>query len=195
MSPLHSLFKNAALLTIVLYLHWRTKAWPRGAWGVPVGLAVACALVVGLGFPIRHIAVEPIQTGIPPEPQESQFARFREFDGQIADLTKGTCLVAFVSLECEHCHDLVSSLGERSRQGPLPPVYLICYGKAADAPAFLAQTNTAFRFTCVEPGVFFNYIGENPPRLYLLQNGQVRAFWDRDTFDPAQLASWGSPAR
>jgi hypothetical protein len=193
MSPLHSLAKNVALLVIVFYLFGRTRGWPAGSWRVPAGIAVASALAVGLGLPVRQIAVQPPTVGTAPRPRESQFARFRDFEGQVADLTQGICLVAFVSLDCEHCQALITRIGEVARQRTLPPVYLICYGDAAEMPAFLAATGTGFPLACVEPEVFFEYIGEEPPRLYLLRDGQVRAFWDEDTFDPAQLRPWCPP--
>jgi hypothetical protein len=191
MSPLHSLVKNVALLTIVGYLYKGTQSWPRGRWWLPAVLAVISALVVGLGFPVRHIAVAPpAPAGVPAPPQESRFARFREFDGRSVDLAQGVNLVAFVSLDCEHCQALVTRLGEVARQQALPPVYLLCLGDAADAPLFLAETGSDFPAACIEPGVFFDYIGEAPPRLYLLQDGQPRAFWDEETFAPTQLAPW-----
>ena len=189
MSPLHSLLKNAVLLAIVLYLYWKTRGWPAGAWPVPAGLAAVSLLVVLLGFPVRHIAVQPAAGAHPGE--QSRFAEFRRFSpGGDANLTTGTCLVAFVSLDCDHCRDLVSRLGDAARQQLVPPVYLLCLCEGADASAFFAATHADFPYLCVEPNVFFDFIAERPPRLYLLQGGQVRAYWDGAEFDPAQIRAW-----
>jgi hypothetical protein len=193
MSPLHSLFKNAALLAVVAYLYRQVRVWPGGTWRIPAGLAVASALVVGLGFPVRRIAVQPTASGGSSLTTKSPFARFREFDGRAVDLTTGVCLVAFVSLDCEHCQSLVVRLGEAAGLQALPPVYLVCHGDAAVAPQFLAQTGTEFPLALVAPAVFFDYIGDKPPRLYLLEDGQVRAYWDDETFEPAQCAPWWAP--
>jgi len=190
MSPLHSLGKNLALLVIAAYVYRGSRDWPRGSWRIPAGLAAASVLVVGLGFPVRRIPVQAEGPTAVRAPKESPFARFREFDGSPVDLTLGTCLVVFVSLECEHCQALTTRLGEVTRQQALPPVYLVCYGDAGELPRFLAETGAEFPAACVEPEVFFEFIGKDPPRLYLLGDGQARAFWDVDTFDPAQLAPW-----
>ena len=191
MSPLESLFKNLALIGLVLYLFRKTREWPAGSWGVPAGLAAASLLIVLLGFPVRQIDVHPsVET---PSTEKSRFAEFRAFsDGQAADLTTGTCLAVFVSLDCDHCRALVTSLAEASGQNALPSTYLICLGETNEAPAFLQDTGADFPYLCAEPETFFAFIGELPPRLYLLQNGQARAFWDSETFDPQQLRPWWS---
>ncbi len=191
MSPLESLFKNLALVGLVLYLFRKTRGWPVGSWRVPAGLAAASLLTVFLGFPLRQIDVHGSAEA--PSAEKSRFAQFRGFsDGQAADLTKGTCLAVFVSLDCDHCRALVTSLAEAAGERALPSTYLICLGETEDAPAFFKDTEADFPYLCVEPETFFAFIGERPPRIYLLQNGQARAFWDNETFDPQQLRPWWS---
>ncbi len=191
MSPLESLFKNLALLGLVLYLFRKTRGWPAGSWRVPAGLTAASLLIVLLGFPVRQVVVHPsVET---PSTEKSRFAEFREFsDGQAADLTAGTCLAVFVSLDCDHCRALVTSLAEADGQGALPPTYLLCLGETSEVPSFFNDTGAEFPYLCVEPETFFAFIGERPPRLYLLQHGQARAFWDKEAFDPRQLRPWWS---
>ncbi|MEI7901830.1 MAG: MauE/DoxX family redox-associated membrane protein [bacterium] len=191
MSPLESLFKNLALFGLVLYLFRKTRGWPAGSWRVPAGLAAASLLIVFLGFPARQIGVHP--SVATPSTGKSRFAEFRGFsDGQAADLTTGTCLAVFVSLDCDHCRTLVTSLAEADSQNALPSTYLICLGETSKAPAFFRGTDADFPYLCVGPKTFFAFIGERPPRLYLLQHGQARAFWDNETFDPQQLRPWWS---
>lgn len=188
MSPRHSLWKNLALLGVVAYLFRGTRGWPAGSWKAPAALAAASVLVTVLGCPIRRIEVQPAGGGA--VPGKSRFARFREFDRGPAELTAGICLVAFVSLDCEHCRALMTRVGEAARRESLPPVYMLCYGDAEELSLFQSETGADFPAACIEPGVFFDFIGKEPPRVYLLEDGQVRAFWDTDTFDPAQLAPW-----
>lgn len=189
MSPLESLFKNGVLIALVLYVFWGTKGWPAGAWFVPGGLAVASLLAVLVGFPVRQISVQP--SGKVASAEKSRFAEFRAFsDGRTADLTKGTCLAVFVSLDCDHCRALVTSLVDAESQRALPPVYLLCLGEESEIPSFLNDTGAEFPYLCIKPETFFDFIKELPPRLYLLQEGQVRAFWDKEEFDPQQLRPW-----
>jgi hypothetical protein len=84
----------------------------------------------------------------------------------------------------------MQALATASRTVPLPPVYVVCLGSSNDVPAFLERAGAFFPAMCVAPEVFFGFIGEKPPRLYLLEQGEVRAFWDRDTFEPAQIEPW-----
>ena len=189
MSPLHSLCKNLALLALAGWLRRGTREWPAGSPAVPAVLAAASALIVFLGFPARPVAVEPDAAGTAAGP--SRFAVFHSLsDGRPAGLTTGTCLAVFVSLDCEHCRALVTRLAEVGRQQPLPPVRLICLGEAKDTPAFLAGTGADFPWLCAAPETFFGFIGERPPRLYLLQDGRPRAFWDTETFSPEQIRRW-----
>jgi len=189
MSPLESLFKNLALIGLVCYLFLKTKGWPDGTWRAPAGLVVASLLVILLGFPVRQIGVQPSTQAATTE--KSRFAEFREFSGgQKADLAAGTCLAVFVSLDCDHCRALVTSLADAAGEQALPPTYLICLGEASDASAFMSETGAEFPYLCVQPETFFAFINELPPRLYLLQHGQVRAFWDKEEFDPQQLRPW-----
>jgi|GEM_PF-364836 len=189
MSPLESLFKNLVLIGIVLYLFFATKEWASGRWLVPSVLTVFSLGVIFIGFPVRQISVQP--SSGKPLSEKSRFAEFRAFNGdQTADLTKGTCLVAFVSLDCDHCKALVTSLVDADGQNAVPPTYLICLGETNDVPAFLNDTGAGFPTLCVKPESFFSFIGERPPRLYLLQQGQIKTFWDDESFDPKHLQTW-----
>ena len=189
MSPLESLFKNAALIALVLFLFAKTKGWTSGSWRFLLVFTVASLLIVFLGFPVRQISVQPSAQA--PVSEKSRFSEFRTFnDDQTADLTKGTYLVVFVSLDCDHCRSLVTSLADADSQQEVPPVYLICLGEASEAPGFLSDTGAEFPFLCVQPETFFAFIGKRPPRVYLLQQGQVRAFWDDESFDPKLVRAW-----
>lgn len=76
------------------------------------------------------------------------------------------------------------------RRFTLPATYLVCLGETNEAPAFFQDTGADFPYLCVPPEQFFAFIAEKPPRLYLLQRGQPRAFWDHESFDPQQLRPW-----
>lgn len=187
MSPKESIVKNLALLALAAYLARKTRGWPAGTWRAPAGLALASLLVVFLALPVRPVPVLP--AGKTPPPSESRFSGFRQFsNGLTANLTTGTCLVAFLSLDCEHCASLAARLGEDARQQRLPPLYAIFLGKPQEAPGFLKTANAEFPYLCAEPRVFYDFIGKRPPRVYLLQEGAARRFWDEETFDADQLA-------
>lgn len=191
MSPLESLFKNLALVGLVVYLFRKSRGWLAGSWRVPAGLMAASVLIVFLGFPVRQIDVHP--SGRPLPTEKSRFAEFSGFsNGQAVDLTTGTCLAVFVSFDCDHCRALVTRLAEVGSQHSLPSTYLVCLGETNEATAFFSGTGADFPYVCVKPERFFAFIAERPPRIYLLQRGQARAFWDTETFDPQQLRPWWS---
>jgi hypothetical protein len=80
------------------------------------------------------------------------------------------------------------------RRFTLPATYLVCLGETNEAPPFFQDTGADFPYLCVPPEQFFAFIAEKPPRLYLLQRGQPRAFWDHESFDPQQLRTRGGHA-
>jgi len=63
-------------------------------------------------------------------------------------------------------------------------------GEESEAPGFLSDTGAEFPFLCVQPETFFAFIGKRPPRVCLIQQGQVRAFWDDESFDPKLVRTW-----
>lgn len=188
-SPRLSLVKNVWMLLLISGLFWKTRGLPVGTWRVPAAFAAASVALVFAAAPVRSVKVPP--TGRPAPQTPSRFAEFRHFSGgRTVNLTTGVCLVAFVSLDCEHCIALMKRLGESARSDVLPPVYALCLGEEKDAPAFFTTAAADCPYLCVSPGIFFEFIGNVPPRLYLLKNGQPLTTWDGEAFSAVQLVPW-----
>ncbi len=181
MSPKASLAKNILLLIGAAWL-WRETRVSQTATKslVPVIMALSALLIVFAGFPIRS------ETGLLPPAADkgtappSRFSRFTDFEpvGSV-DLTRGTRIVVFVSLTCDHCQKLT---GELAATPGLPDVYLIALGEPHEWDEFALVSQSDFPRLLIEPELFFDYIGAKPPRVFLLQDGQPIGRWDEGEF-------------
>ena len=179
MSPKASLVKNAALVALAAWLWRAAPPDPRRyGWALLAG-AAAVAAGVGLALPVR-----------PPVSPAPRFAR-PDFP-----VDRGRVLLAFLSLDCEHCRAAATAIGEWRRErvaaapAEPPASFFVFLGAAEDAPAFLRETGTAaVRHMMGDPRDFFAAIADQPPSVYVLHDGQVLARWDGEAFTPAALAA------
>ena len=63
------------------------------------------------------------------------------------------------------------------------PVVLVCLGDTSEYPAFQRKTQSRFPWLIAPPLDFMDMIGDAPPRLYLLRNGQPLKVWEGDHVD------------
>jgi len=189
MSSLEALLKNLVLLGLALSAYRMTSMEKRSAL-VPVSLAALCFTAVWFVAPVRH-------------DYEGSFAKYTQFTqaGRV-DLTSGEILVAVFNAECEHCQAAARELEALAEQGaPLPPIYVLMLAEnTATATAFSEKTNTHYPYHLISENEFFDLIGNTPPRVYWLRQGQIQARWDtaiteniRATFKPRTAATL-SPA-
>lgn len=182
MSPAASLVKNLGLAAVVALLARGTRGWAAGSWRVPALLAAVATLTVFLAFPVRPAALA--------SPGPFPFAGLgRPADGPGSGLATGTWLVAFLSLECEECEALASQLGQASGEGGLPPAFAVCLGDTGSPSAFFGRAGSQIPHVVVGPEVFFRFVGEKPPRLYLLKDGKTLGTWDGDRLSPGEILS------
>ena len=189
MSPAQALIKNILLMALLAWgwkLHPADRSRPR--WQVPA-LAAMALLLVFLGFPMKNARLKPVGAKKNPVVTStvSPFARLTEFNTGTIDVTHGRCLLAFLSVDCEHCRAMAAQLRELSENKILPPVYLILLGDQADIPPFLTETGVSFPYTHPKADVFFEFVDDVPPYLYLLQDGRILAKWNQDRFTPDVL--------
>lgn len=186
MTPRQSLGKNLVLLGLCCWGYTCSRSWSRGGWKVPLLLAVVS---IGITLVTAPEVVAAPSPGVATDPAEpSRFAQFSGFtDAPDADLTDGTVLVLLVSLDCEHCREVTSDLVAADRTAPLPSIYMICLGDEEALMEFQFMTEAMYPSLIVEPETFFQFIGQAPPRLYLLQDGHVIQSWDQEAFSTATV--------
>lgn len=116
-----------------------------------------------------------------PAAADRPFAQFKVTDANNThDLGQDTYLVAFLSDSCSHCQETVAKLNSVPKGiGQLPVVGLIL-GEENTLRQFREQFKPQFPMAIVKPLTFFEFIGNAPPRFYLIQNGKSLRYWDDD---------------
>jgi hypothetical protein len=177
-SPGVALIRNIVFLAIIAAA-WR-RLGERTGWSGPITIAIISI--------VTTMAIAPITAGAPPPPDNgdttappSPVTTFRDFSDGPNTLLEGVHLVAFFSLECEHCMQVAGDLAAHADQ--LPPIRVIYFGEASKVPEFEGMSGSAFPWHLTDPGRFFDFIGDAPPRVYLLQHGKEIARWDQGDFN------------
>jgi hypothetical protein len=117
------------------------------------------------------------------EKKVSVFAGFKEFSGETVDLDSGEKIVALFSLDCEDCMETALKIGELMRANNLPAVYVLFLGEQEQVADFFEAAQTEFKYQIIPPQKFFPLIGNFPPRIVYLKEGNILGDWDYDTFD------------
>ena len=111
------------------------------------------------------------------------FESFTHFEpkGRV-DLTSGENLIAVFNLDCDHCQETASVLGELKRKHEkFPGLYVLFYQEGSTTVEdFENLTQSYFPYTLVDVNIFFDLIGDSPPRIYYLKDGSVAEIWDAD---------------
>lgn len=99
-------------------------------------------------------------------------------DSETLALGKGTFLVAFLSTTCEHCQSWVESLNALAVTPGYPKVVGLMLGDETSLKEFRDQTSPEFPTALLDTAVFFQFIGDAPPRLTLVRDGSQVKFWE-----------------
>lgn len=111
------------------------------------------------------------------------FAGFRvEHDGGVLDLGSGTYLVAMLSATCDDCREAVIPLSDLTYYPDVPQVVGLVLATDDEYAAFLREMEPIFASQPIDPMLFFELIGDEPPRFYVVRDGApIRSL---DTLDP-----------
>ncbi len=104
-----------------------------------------------------------------------------EPEGRV-DLTAGQKTVAVFNLDCEHCQEAAKELGALSRNNKkFPKLYLLFYQEGSTTVSeFENLTQSSFPYAFIDVNMFFDLIGNAPPRIYHLKEGKVESVWDEN---------------
>ena len=171
MSPLEAILKNIALIFIGVYLFIKSEHKSERIY-IPITVLFASLIIIFIFVPIKSY-------------DDLTFSKYTNFEieGRV-DLTDGDKLVAVFFIDCEHCietaNEIVKLEIETSR---LQNFYILFSGEETDSVKhFLDKTNIQHPYLKIPIDVFFDLIGNAPPRIYWLQDGEVKEFWD-DNFN------------
>lgn len=181
-SPPSAIAKNIVLLGIVAAAFVGAARERKRYLGAVIATVVTVLFVIiALPFRDRSPDVSQSESTTTSNPF-SVLGPVPRADGE-TDILTGIRLVAFLSLECDHCREVARMLGDIGMQFPADTMTAVFLGVEEQVPDFVADTDTAFPYVIVSPTVFFDFIGDAPPRVYILDNGTSVGFWDEKTFD------------
>ena len=169
MTPEQSILKNLVMLAVA-FVVYKTAQTRNVSKIIPLGFTGATILSMWLFLPM-------------PNHEDFPFENFTHFEpkGRV-DLSSGEKLIAIFNLDCEHCQEAATKLGELQREyKDLPELYVLFYQEGATTVKdFESITRSSFPYAFIDVNTFFDLIGDSPPRLYYLNNGVVTEIWDTD---------------
>ena len=184
MAPLPSLFKTVLMLVICLALWNKSDPDPKGKpYMVPAIALSALILVLAIAWP------RPTPAG------GSNYGVFTQFEdvGQV-DMMDGVKIIAFLSLDCDHCKEAAGKLADLSEEDP--PIYFVCLGSKSDIQQFRDESDAEYPWYLeTDPRQFFQFIGKDTPRIVLLRDGKRLQYWDREEFTLDALREAWNEAR
>ena len=169
MTPEQSILKNLVMLAVAFVI-FKTAQSRHIFKVIPLGFSGATILSMWLFLPM-------------PKHEDFPFENFTHFEpkGRV-DLSSGEKLIAIFNLDCEHCQEAASALGELQRQHEtFPELYVLFYQEGpTTVEGFEGITQSSSPYAFIEVNTFFDLIGDSPPRIYYLNNGTVAEIWDTD---------------
>ena len=119
----------------------------------------------------------------------SVFKSFTEFNGNVVvNLDEGIKLVCLFSLDCEDCMETAHKLGQAKKDWDnFPPLYALFLGNEEQVNNFFDAAAATFPYKIISSQSFFPLIKSYPPRIVLLNNGQMVGDWDYDSFSLQEL--------
>ena len=167
MSPLEAIIKNIVLIIIGIFV-FRSSEKKADKLYIPIVI-----LIISIGF---VFAVTPIKYY-----EDLVFSKYIDFENEgRVDLTDGDKLVAVFFIDCEHCmetaNDIIALENETSK---FQNFYILFAGEESDSVQhFLENANIEHPYLRIPTEDFFELIGNSPPRIYWLQNGEIKEYWD-----------------
>jgi len=167
MSPLEAIIKNIILIIIGIFV-FRSIEKNDSKLYIPIVI-----LIISIGF---VFTVAPIKSY-----EDLTFSKYINFENEgRVDLTDGDKLVAIFFIDCEHCMETANEIIEFEKEtSKLQNFYILFSGEETDSVKhFLDKANIEHPHLRIPIEDFFDLIGNAPPRIYWLQSGEVKEFWD-----------------
>ncbi len=169
MSPTESLIKNIVLMIIAVFIFIKIENESKSFY-LPLAI-----VIISFAFVFSLL---PIKKNI-----DDKFLMYTQFEkvGRV-DLSEGKILISVMNTECEHCQQTAYELARMQKQFKWFPKIYGLYFTEGQVSVDSFETITSFRIPhrLISASEFFNLVGQSPPRIYLLENGKVKEFWDND---------------
>lgn len=169
MSPFESIIKNVVLIILSALLYRLIKK-ERKNFIIPPAVLIASLAFVFVSAPIKDV-------------KDFKFGKYKTFIGEgRVDLSEGNKLLAVFSLDCEHCQQTAKEITRLIKANKnIPPVYVLFFSEGeVSVDQFNKMTGSNFPYHMIEANEFFDLIGSTPPRIYWMNNGTIKEYWDKD---------------
>ena len=169
MSPFESTVKNAVLMIIAIVLYKILQPDKKNIL-VPIIIFIVAIPAVFVFSHIKNI-------------KDFKFSNYTNFVGEgRVDLSEGEKLIIIVNTECEHCQKLTKELVKLEKTTKnFPEVFVLVFSEGdISIDSFKVITGFDFPYQMIDSRSFFDLIGSNPPRIYWLENGRIKEFWDEE---------------
>ncbi|HMB92459.1 MAG TPA: MauE/DoxX family redox-associated membrane protein [Rhodothermales bacterium] len=176
-TPTQSMLLNGLYALLIAFAWMILEVEDTAAW--QVGVAVAAGAIgsvlaeVSRSYQLKHGKKLFMQSPLEP----ARAFRQRWSGGRSApDVMQGEVLVAYLGLECPHCHRWVSVLNLIHRVDGLPRVVGVIAGSAEDRKAFELEHAVRFPLAML-PRAYMNRLAPAVPTTLLIQNGNIQEKW------------------
>lgn len=169
MTPEQSILKNLIMLAVAFVIY-KTAQSQNISKIIPIGFTGMTILTMWLFLPM-------------PNHEDFPFESFTQFESKgRVDLTAGQKIVAIFNLDCKHCQEAAKKLGELQRKHEnFPEMYVLFYQEGSNkVEGFESMTESSSPYAFIDVNTFFDLIGDSPPRIYYLNEGNVAKIWDAD---------------
>lgn len=169
MSPIESLLKNILLITVLGFVFFKSEIKSQRKSFLFI-IPIAAISFVFILSPVKSI-------------KNFKFSKYTHFEnaGRV-DLSHGDKLLAVFDLGCEHCQAAATEIGRLQRQMKnFPDFYVLFFGEGdVSVDTFDKITKTNFPYHRINVDEFFSLIGKSPPRIYWLEDGKIKEYWDKN---------------
>lgn len=188
LTPWQSLGKNLVMAAITLYL-LRGKTYPSYRGASVLGIVI---LVAGMATPFivdpyfwnrsAKLVFEPIDLD----------PLYEEAPMPSRELREGQHILAFLSLNCGHCHKAAFRLQALYRQHPSWPIYFILVGPEESIEPFFEQTHSEHvpHYYMEDLDTFITMAGPAVPAIYWVRDGIKERAANYGQLDPLEIQDW-----
>ncbi len=167
MSPIEAIAKNIVLIIIGVFVFTHNK-YESSKIYIPTIILLFSFGIVFMFAPIKSY-------------DDLKFSKYTNFErvGRV-DLTEGNKLVAIFYIDCEHCMKTANDIIQLEDETTKFQNFFILFGgeEEDNVQTFFDEANIAHPYLRIPLDDFFDLIGNSPPRIYWLQDGKVKEFWD-----------------
>jgi hypothetical protein len=135
------------------------------------------------------VVVKPITPTKPTlKPSSSVFANYTQYNTGIINPDKGNKIICLFNVDCDHCMETAKQLGIANKKQKME-ILVLFWGSPDLTANFFKVSGAEFPYQFIETGKFFRLLdtAPSPPRVVVLNNGNIIGDYNSDNFKIEQL--------